>query len=398
MAEPTSTARPRQHHPAGDAVPPRPGRRADASRSSTCPLRKDWAVLDGLNHIKDRRRRQPVLPLVVPDGHLRQLRHDGQRRAAGSPARRSSSTTRPGPIRVEPLANFPVIRDLVVDIDDFMRKLPQVKPWIMRDEEQAGLRGRVPADARAAGRLQAVQHVHQLHALLRRLPGLRAGPRLHRPGRDRAGPALQPRLPRRGRATSGSTSSSQHEGIWGCTFVGECTRVCPKHVDPAGAIQRYKLTAALRVAEGLRAAAGCAMTPERRRTRRSHPRYRRPMSTCWWLRKRSYFVVRAARAQQHLRRLVGGVPAPAGSGRRRRARPRTGDFLDWAGTPVGRGAQRRALAFLVLHAVTWFNLTPQAMVVQVRGPAVPAGRSRSAARMPAWVVVSALSSHWLVTR
>jgi fumarate reductase iron-sulfur subunit len=35
------------------------------------------------------------------------------------------------------------------------------------------------------------------------------------------------------------------EGIWGCTFVGECTRVCPKHVDPAGAIQQYKVKAAL---------------------------------------------------------------------------------------------------------------------------------------------------------
>ena len=34
------------------------------------------------------------------------------------------------------------------------------------------------------------------------------------------------------------------EGVWGCTFVGECTRACPKDVDPAGAIQRYKLTAA----------------------------------------------------------------------------------------------------------------------------------------------------------
>ena len=32
--------------------------------------------------------------------------------------------------------------------------------------------------------------------------------------------------------------------MWGCTFVGECTTVCPKHVDPAGAIQRYKLKAA----------------------------------------------------------------------------------------------------------------------------------------------------------
>ena len=38
---------------------------------------------------------------------------------------------------------------------------------------------------------------------------------------------------------------SDHAGIWGCTFVGECTQVCPKHVDPAGAIQQFKLTAAL---------------------------------------------------------------------------------------------------------------------------------------------------------
>jgi fumarate reductase iron-sulfur subunit len=27
--------------------------------------------------------------------------------------------------------------------------------------------------------------------------------------------------------------------------VGECTQACPKNVDPAGAIQRYKLTAAI---------------------------------------------------------------------------------------------------------------------------------------------------------
>jgi fumarate reductase iron-sulfur subunit len=37
---------------------------------------------------------------------------------------------------------------------------------------------------------------------------------------------------------------SSAEGVWGCTFVGECTTACPKGVDPAGAIQRYKLTAA----------------------------------------------------------------------------------------------------------------------------------------------------------
>ena len=33
------------------------------------------------------------------------------------------------------------------------------------------------------------------------------------------------------------------EGIWDCTFVGECSEVCPKHVDPAGAIQQAKVEA-----------------------------------------------------------------------------------------------------------------------------------------------------------
>ena len=38
---------------------------------------------------------------------------------------------------------------------------------------------------------------------------------------------------------------SNDDGIWGCTFVGECSEVCPENVDPAGAIQQYKLTTAI---------------------------------------------------------------------------------------------------------------------------------------------------------
>jgi fumarate reductase iron-sulfur subunit len=33
--------------------------------------------------------------------------------------------------------------------------------------------------------------------------------------------------------------------VWACTSVGACTAACPKGVDPAGAIQRYKLTAVI---------------------------------------------------------------------------------------------------------------------------------------------------------
>jgi fumarate reductase iron-sulfur subunit len=36
------------------------------------------------------------------------------------------------------------------------------------------------------------------------------------------------------------------EGIWECSFVGECSVVCPKGVDPAKAIQQTKLDTTLR--------------------------------------------------------------------------------------------------------------------------------------------------------
>jgi fumarate reductase iron-sulfur subunit len=33
------------------------------------------------------------------------------------------------------------------------------------------------------------------------------------------------------------------EGAMSCTFIGECTSVCPKNVDPAGAVQQEKVLA-----------------------------------------------------------------------------------------------------------------------------------------------------------
>jgi fumarate reductase iron-sulfur subunit len=38
---------------------------------------------------------------------------------------------------------------------------------------------------------------------------------------------------------------ASHDGIWACSFVGACSQVCPKDVDPAGAIQQTKFTSAV---------------------------------------------------------------------------------------------------------------------------------------------------------
>ena len=172
----------RQHPDARDAVrrPSRTPRRP--SPMYDVPLRKDWAILDGLNYIKDH-----------VDGSL-SYRWSCRMGICGSCGMNVEGEPKltcatfltdyaPGPIRVEPLTNFPVVRDLVVDIEDFMEKLPRVKPWIIRDDDVIRDRWRVRADPGGAGGVQAVQQLHQLHALLRRMSDLR-----HRPGPSSAQP------------------------------------------------------------------------------------------------------------------------------------------------------------------------------------------------------------------
>ena len=103
-------------------------------QSYDVPFRKDWVVLDALNFIKDNL-----------DGSL-SFRWSCRMGVCGSCGMMVNgkpkltcaaflSESLPGPIRVEPLRYFPIVRDLVVDITDFMHKLKKVKPWIIRKEE-----------------------------------------------------------------------------------------------------------------------------------------------------------------------------------------------------------------------------------------------------------------------
>ena len=123
--------------------------------------------------------------------------------------------------------------------------------------------------------------------------------------------------------------------------------------------------------------------------------YRPRMSTWWWLRKRSYlafmlrelssmFVAWAVVFLLLLVRAMGQGP----SGYR--------DFLGWADTPWVVVLNVVTLAFLVYHAITWFNLTPKAMVVRLRGRRVP-GRAVAGSAYAGWLVVSAFVA-WLLLR
>jgi len=65
--------------------------------------------------------------MVLPDGDLRQLRDDGERRAEPLTCSAFLTDYAPGRSGSSRRAPSPVIRDLVVEVGDFMRKLPTVK-------------------------------------------------------------------------------------------------------------------------------------------------------------------------------------------------------------------------------------------------------------------------------
>ena len=107
---------------------------------------------------------------------------------------------------IEPLANFPIVRDLVVELDGFMHKFESVKPWIVRAKERAedienlNHKGTYSQSAEELATFKQFSHVYQLHALLRGLSGRRERARVPRPRGDRPGTPLQHGHPRSGRS------------------------------------------------------------------------------------------------------------------------------------------------------------------------------------------------------
>jgi len=123
--------------------------------------------------------------------------------------------------------------------------------------------------------------------------------------------------------------------------------------------------------------------------------YRRPISTWWWTRRRTYFVfVMRELSSIFIAWFVGYLLALVYAVGRSEAA--YDDFLDWAATPWVVVLNVVASAFLVLHVITWFSLTPQAMDVRIRGQKAPAAVI-IASQYVGLAVVSAFV-FWLVTR
>ena len=205
------------------------------------PYRDDWVVLDAINYIKDRL-----------DGTL-SYRWSCRMGVCGSCGMMVNGVPRlscaaflkeyyPDPIRVEPLANFPVERDLVIVMDDFMEKLGSVKPWLIHDDApplSQGERRQTPTQLDAFKQYSMCINCMLCYAAC---PVYGLEPRFLGPAAIALAQRYNLDSRDRGRSERQAVLTSE-EGIWECTLVGECTVVCPAHVDPAGAIQRAKVSA-----------------------------------------------------------------------------------------------------------------------------------------------------------
>ena len=203
------------------------------------PYNKDWVILDALNYIKD-----------DLDGSL-SFRWSCRMGVCGScgmmingaPVLTCATFLHqylPGPIRIEPLNYFPVIKDLIIEMSDFMEKLKRVKPWIIREDEKDLSEGeylQTPSQLEDYKQYSMCINcmlcysacpVYGLEPTFIGPAAIALGQRYNHDNRDQG-------------AKEREEIISQDDGLWQCTLVGECTKVCPKDVDPAGAIQRYKV-------------------------------------------------------------------------------------------------------------------------------------------------------------
>ncbi|HIP76292.1 MAG TPA: succinate dehydrogenase/fumarate reductase iron-sulfur subunit [Psychromonas hadalis] len=146
----------------------------------------------------------------------------------------------PKKITLEPLTNFPIERDLVVVMDDFIEKLEEIKPYIIPAKKKDLCEGTYKQTPREmelykqfsmcinCGLCYAACPQYGLDSKFTGPAALALLARYNRDSRD-AGEAERMKI------------VNQEEGVWGCTFVGYCSVVCPKGVDPAAAIQLLKV-------------------------------------------------------------------------------------------------------------------------------------------------------------
>ncbi len=208
-------------------------------QSYKVPCQEQWVILDAINYIKDH---------IDRTLSYRWSCHMAVCGSCGMMVNGESTLTchtfikdMPDKLRIEPLDNFPITRDLVIEMDGFVDKLASVKPFIVPEEE-------IKEGETYTQSPEQLHNYEQYSQCINCLLCYSACPQTSL-NDNFVGPAALALAHRynldsrdQGRSVREDVVAS-NEGIWECSFVGACSEVCPKDVDPAAAIQQTKIAA-----------------------------------------------------------------------------------------------------------------------------------------------------------
>ncbi|HEY7782727.1 MAG TPA: succinate dehydrogenase iron-sulfur subunit [Ktedonobacterales bacterium] len=140
-------------------------------------------------------------------------------------------------ITIEPMLGFPVIRDLVVDMDPFFAKYEKVKPFLINDEPAPAAERLQSAEERA--RYDDTTKCILCGACTGSCPSVWAN-------RDWVGPASIVNAHRfifdsRDRAAGERLRIlGDRNGVWRCRTIFNCTEACPRGIHVTDAIEEVK--------------------------------------------------------------------------------------------------------------------------------------------------------------
>ena len=212
------------------------------TQSYEVPVESDWKVLDALNYIKDH-----IDPTLSHRWSCRMavcgscgMLVNGEPKLTCKVALSNYGDT----VEVAPLSNFPVIRDLVVEMDGFMEKFQSVKPWIIRAKELAVEDGPVRQSPEELEEFKKFSMCINCMLCYAACPVVANEPEFLGPAAIALGHRYS--LDSRDEGADERNGIFRGEGtVFACSFANECSEVCPKSVDPAAAVNQAKLKAVI---------------------------------------------------------------------------------------------------------------------------------------------------------
>lgn len=221
----------------------------EAPRTQTyeIPTEPHWKVLDALNFIKDEidsslsHRWSCRMAVCGSCGMM----------VDGKPTLtcKKALSDYGGRITVAPLANFPVVRDLVVELDGFMDKFQSVKPWIIRAKERALEEGTHRQSTAELEEFKQFSLCINCMLCYSACPVVMNEPEFLGPAAIALGHRYN--MDSRDEGAHERNEIFRGEGtVFSCSYANECSEVCPKNVDPAAAVNQAKINAVIDWATG----------------------------------------------------------------------------------------------------------------------------------------------------